>query len=268
MNALIRQIAENGQAGLLYTWVNNAALFIALCYSFWHGKKLGIPFWKDFIILAGAYLGMCVIQIPIQKMLDFFVSTNFLGIENVIGSIVRTFVFFPLFALPIAAALRLKWSLVCDAIAFFPLLKSAFGQLACIFPGCCRGYESVFGIYNPRTGLYHFPMQILETILTLLIFIYLIKQMKDRKYVSNGMLYPEMMTLYGMMRFVCEWLRDNEKLISGCSGISFHAALIFVIGFSVVLYNERKNKKKSTESELIESTDSVLVAETESITPQ
>lgn len=256
MNALIRQIAENGQAGLLYIWVNNAALLIALCYSFWHGKKLGIPFWKNFIILAGVYLGMCVIQIPIQKMLDFFVSTNFLGIKFVVASIVRTFVFFPLFALPLAAALRLKWSLVCDAIAFFPLLKSAVGQLACIFPGCCRGYESVLGIYNPGTGLYHFPVQILETILTLLIFIYLIKQMKDRKYVSNGMLYPEMMTLYGIMRFVCEWLRANEKILFGCSGVSLHAVLIFVIGFSIVLYKEWKNKKESKESELIVEADS------------
>lgn len=251
MEALIRQIAENGQSQFFYSTINSVAFWISFCFSLWHGKKLGIALWKMLIILLVTDQCMGLIQGVINPILDIMKETNFLGIQITIASIVRVFVFVPLIAIPLARIFRLKWSLVCDALAFFPLFTSALGQLACIFPGCCHGYESIFGIYNPRTGLYHFPVQILETILTLAILAYLIYRLHRRAYVSDGMLYPEMMALYGLMRFICEAMRDNEKIFLGCSGVAFHALLLLVLGFSILLHKEKKNKSISIEAEPI-----------------
>lgn len=242
MNALIQQMAELGQSISLYGTINTAAWVLALAYSVWHGKKLGFPLWKVLIILAVAYYGLSAIQSALYSIVKTLKYANFLEMETVVNSIVRAVAFLPLLAIPVALVLRLKWSQVCDVIAFYPLLTSAIGQLACIFPGCCRGYQMTFGIYNVKTGQYHFPVQILETILTLAIFAYLLYQLYRRKYTSNGMLYPEMMTLYGLMRFICEALRDNEKIFFGCSGVSLHALAMFIIGFAILLHKEKKNK--------------------------
>ena len=93
-------------------------------------------------------------------------------------------------------------------------------ETSCIFPGCCAGYPWEHGIYNIKTNSYHFPTQIVETVLTLLIFVYLVSVIKDKKHVSDGSLYPHMMIFYGIMRFVCELLRDNEKILFGVSAVA------------------------------------------------
>ncbi len=248
MNTLIREVAEAGLAMTFYSYINTAASVIAILFSLWHGKKLGIPFWKMLIILFVIERCMGVTQGFIHTVLNAIKESNIFGIETAVNSIVRLFLFLPLFAIPVAWILRLKWSHVCDAIALFPLGTSALGQLACIFPGCCRGYEVSCGIYNIKTGLYHFPVQILETILTLAIFVYLVYMLKRKAYSSDGLLYPRMIILYGIMRFICEALRDNEKIFLGCSAVAIHALAMFVIG-SVILYLETRPKPIPQETE-------------------
>lgn len=257
MNTLIHDIAVLGMSAEVYSIINLCASVIALLFSIWHAKKLGVSLWKIPIILAVAYFGLSLAQSLTYSVAIAMRDAGFLGINIVVNSIVRAFAFLPLLMIPVALILRLKWGLVCDAVAFYPLLTSAIGQLACVFPGCCRGFEAAWGIYNPSTCLHHFPVQILETVLTLAIFTFLQYQLNRRDYRSNGMLYPEMMTLYGIMRFICEALRDNEKIILGCSGVALHATVMFIIGFAIVLYNEIKIKRKvSTEEPFSTDTDS------------
>ena len=84
---------------------------------------------------------------------------------------------------------------------------------------------------------------VIETVLTLAIFFFLLYRLSNRNYKSDGMLYPAMMAFYGIMRFVCECLRDNEKIILGCSGVAIHALIMFVVGFAILFYNEKKTAK-------------------------
>ena len=251
MNYLIQYVIGHGLHNYMYEWVNTAALVIALLYSFWHGKKLGIPFWKMLIILAVVYFGMGYIGSGIWSVVQYVREVHFLGIETATNSIVRLFVFLPLLALPAALVLRLKWGHVCDAIAMFPLLKSCVGQLACIFPGCCRGYAWEYGIYNVKTHANHFPIQIVETCLTLLVFICLLVILQDKKYTSDGSLYPCMMIMYGIMRFSCELLRDNEKIIFEISAIAIHAILITIVGGVWILILFQKKEKDYEELEQV-----------------
>ena len=227
----------------MYGWVNTAATIIALLYCLWHGKKLGVPFWKMAIILAVVYLGSGPLGNAIWSVVEYLREIQFLGITRTVNSIVRLFVFFPLLALIPALILHVKWSLACDAIVMYPLLRSCLAQLACIFPGCCAGYPWEYGIYNIRTHGYHFPTQIVETVLTLLIFVYLLSILKDKHYKSDGSLYPHMMIFYGIMRFVCELLRDNEKILFGVSTVAIHAILIFTVGLIWMLILYRRKEK-------------------------
>jgi prolipoprotein diacylglyceryltransferase len=52
-----------------------------------------------------------------------------------------------------------------------------------------------------------------------------------------------MMILYGIMRFACEILRDNEKILFGISAVAIHAILIFAVGiiWMLILYRYQEN---------------------------
>ena len=243
MNELIQKVAESGLSSAMYGWVNAVAASIALLYCLWHGRKLGVPLWKMAIILAVVYCGSGPVGNLIWSGVEYLREIQFLGITKTVNSIVRLFVFFPLLAIIPALVLRVKCSLACDAIVMYPLLRSCFAQLACIFPGCCKGYVWEHGIYNIKTHSYHFPIQIVETVLTLCIFIYLLIVLKNKRYVSDGTLYPQMMVFYGVMRFACELLRDNEKIFLGISAIAFHALFMIIVG-AVWLYLLSRRKEK------------------------
>ena len=237
MNALIQQVAGQGRSQEIYDLINTAALIIALGYSLWHGKKLGVPLWKMIIILAAVYLGMGYTQSAIWEVLLYISNNKILGIDTAVNSIVRVFIFVPLIGFVFAKILRLKARLVWDATAMFPLLRSAFAQIACIFTGCCAGYPWQWGIYNKRTGQNHFPVPLLETALTLAIFFWLLHRVRKNGWKSDGTLFPRMLFWYGIMRFLCEALRGNEKLLLLCSAIGIHALLLL----------ERKIKTKKLE---------------------
>ena len=243
MNYLIHKFAESGMSSTMYGYVNAVATYIALLCALLLGWRMGVKLWKQVILLAGVYFGMSGALGVIWSLVTYAEQEHFLGITSPVNSIVRVFAFVPLIVLPFALILKVKWSLACDAIVMYPLVRSCLAQIACIFPGCCRGYVWEHGIYNVKTECNHFPTQIVETVLTLLIIIYLLSVIKGKKYVSDGSLYPYMMILYGIMRFACEMLRDNEKILFGISAVAIHAILIFAVGiiWMLILYRYKEN---------------------------
>lgn len=245
MKELIESAYQQGLTHNLYSWINGAGVLIGLAYSLFHGKKLGIKLWKMIIILAIAFGWQVGLQSAFWPILQQIRETHFLGIQTAVNSIVRTFALVPIIAFPLAKIFKYKVGHVCDAIVMLPLLISAIAQLACVFTGCCRGYECAWGIYNVQTNQYHFPTPILETILTLMIFAFLVYCTVKSKFVSEGKLYPTMMIMYGPMRFVCEMLRDNEKIFLGMSAVGVHALIIYLVGsIWIYLIYRKENKLK------------------------
>ena len=245
MNELIKWTYQQGLSYDLYSWINTAGGIVAFLYCLFHGKKFGIKIWKMAIILVVVFFWQIGIQSVIWPVLQYVRDTHFLGINTATNSIVRTFIFVPIIALPLAKIFKYKFGHICDAIVMLPLLKSAIAQIACIFPGCCRGYEFFLGIYNIKTQSYHFPTPLLETLLTLIIFAYLVSRTINKKFVSDGTLYPLMMVLYGMMRFVCEMLRDNEKIFLGINAIGLHAIFICLVGLIALHLIKKKRAKEA-----------------------
>ena len=258
MNELIKTIAEQGESMTYYGLVGDICLIASVLYSLYHGKRYGINLWKMAIIIAVAHYGRIALQNVIWEVLLYIKNEHFLGIHTAVNSIVRIFVFIPLIVWPMAKIFKYKWGHVCDAIAMYLLIWSAIGQIGCIFPGCCAGYEVGWGLYNPITGGYHFPVQLFETFLTLLIIAYLIYHTHKNKFVSDGTLYPTVMVLYGFMRFICELFRNNEKIVLGCSGMGIHAIFMCVVGviWMCVLYR-KEDKKKTPLNEISEVSSNV-----------
>lgn len=245
MSQLIYDAYRGGVSQEVYIILGNVAFVIATICSLLHAWKLGMPFWKAFVIIAALLLGKEGVMGAWNVALQYLKDIGFLGMTEYTASIVRVFAILPLLALLLAPILRLKRRQVSDAMAMLPLLQAALCQVGCMFAGCCGGYECSWGVYVAQSNTYCFPVSLLETALSLTAVGYLLYRTVKRKYVPDGKLYPLMMVLFGILRFVCEMLRDNQKLLLGSSGVGLHAIFMVIVGIVWLLIEHRIEKRKA-----------------------
>ena len=91
----------------------------------------------------------------------------------------------------------------------FPLAL-IFSKLGCFCSGCCHGVECSFGMHNYDTNTVEFPVQLVETSLAVLIFVFI---MLYRKKAKEGTLFPTYLILYSSTRFFSEFFRFEENVI-------------------------------------------------------
>lgn len=233
MNYLIELIAQNNMSKLLYDIFFALGFFSVLLFVFISGRKMNVSSWK--------ILGVVLTVYPLAVLWMFvlyWIETGFFGGNN----IVRVFVYVPLIAYPIARVLKIPYNKVLSMVAFGPIAVQSTSHFGCIFEGCCYGYIQQWGLYNRVTGCLHFPIQPIEAIISLLIILYLLARAKKRNYVPDGLEYPLMLVIFGSTRFLCEFLRDNDKLIWGISNLAFHALFMFVVGVVWIILAKRKKK--------------------------
>lgn len=197
------------------------------------GRKLNIPVKKSVVIVLIVYPTLVLLMFVMA-----WVENGFKAFGD--NNIVRVFVYGPVVAYPVAKLLKLTWKDVCGVLSVGPLAVHAVSHFGCIFAGCCRGYPCSWGLYNVATKDIRFPSQPLEAIIAWLIIFYLWGRAKKNNYKMDGLEYPIMLVLFGGTRFLCEFLRDNEKLWLGCSGLAFHALFMFVVGIIAIAVIRKK----------------------------
>lgn len=125
-------------------------------------------------------------------------------------------------------------------------LHQTVAHIGCVFPGCCRGYPCSWGIWNAKTETLLFPIQWLESIVSLGTFLFVLAYQKKVNYAVDGKVYPLFLILFGITRFLLEFLRDNEKLVLGMSSFALHALAMTIVGtvWLMVLDEKEKQSKK------------------------
>lgn len=212
------------------------ALFLLLL---WLAPKYGITRPKvalaAVLIYVSAYAWMLIL---------FWVESGFKSFGG--QNIVRIFIWLPVFTFLYSKLLKINWRSMCDMVAPCLTLNHGIAHIACIFAGCCYGYEtdSPIGIYNANFDKYLFPIQLVEAAVALAITGYLIYRIVKNKYQTTGDLYPIMLILFGSTRFVLEFFRDNDKILFGISGLALHALLAFVVGAAWLATKKEIDRKK------------------------
>lgn len=163
----------------------------------------------------------------------------------------RGFVFYGSFLLAVPTMLwffrrhKLNPYRMLDIMAITTCLVHMFGRIGCFMAGCCHGIPTsgIFGVTytNPtcsadplNTPLH--PTQLYEAIFIGLVMVYLFYLRSRKKF--NGQLFLTYLFLYGIGRFMLEYLRGDLERGFIIENILSHSQFIalFILAVVVVVY--------------------------------
>lgn len=216
----------------LYFWFHIFGFVAAVIYILIFSRKFEIPLKKSLPLIVLAYVTVYALM-----LLLFYLITGYFGGQNII----RIFIFLPFVVFYYCKALNIPAEKAMDFVSPIPCIIHGISHIGCIFEGCCfSNIQTRFGIYNPVTKTTLFPVQLLETAVALIIAGYFIIKLKRHRYSLSGKAMPEMLILFGVTRFLLEFLRDNEKLFWGISELALWALGAALLGLVWLLIKRRR----------------------------
>ena len=235
---IVVTIYDAGLTNTIYYMFHIAAFISVFLMAQWMGKKVNVSRLKSFLLVLMIY--------PLMYAFMLFYFWMESGFKTFGGQhIVCIFVYAPLLAWVVGKILKIEWKKMCFIIApLFPL-NHTVGHLGCFFAGCCGGYPTNAGFYNPVFKHYYFPIQPIESAVALAIVITIVLLAKKKNYEPHPIFYPLMLVMFGSTRFILEFFRNNEKILFGCSSLSFHALFMALVGAIAIIVIKRKEKKKA-----------------------
>lgn len=172
-----------------------------------------------------------VIEILVIYMVQYYFTINF---NSYFGNLVNTganyfglILFAPLLVVVLCLIIKVDPLAQLDLIAPGYPLALIFVKIACYFGGCCRGIEWENGFYNPISRLIEFPIQLLESAVALVLFVFLFT---CRKKFKKGTVFPIYLIVYSALRFFTEFLRVEPKVFMGLKTYQILCIIGVVVG--------------------------------------
>lgn len=134
---------------------------------------------------------------------------------------------------------RVRLGAYCESVIPCIPLGHAFGRLGCFFAGCCYGmpYEGPFCLSFPKAGISYptFPVQLLEALLNIAAFVYLIHYTRKRRPELHALFHY--LQIYSVCRFVLEFFRGDviRGLAMGISTSQWISVGLFIVSTSLML---------------------------------
>lgn len=187
-------------------------------------------FWVIIISMVSARLTFILLNFNefINSPLSFlFSGSGFVFYGGFIGGLITGIIFLKKKKLPILRIL----DVVSPAIP----LGHSLGRIGCFSYGCCYGKPttSFWGVLFPpdspagMTGLPVIPTQLISSFFLLVIFVILLL-VRDRKIFRGGV-FVTYLFLYGIFRFLIEFIRGDERGFFWIFSISQWLAMGFII---------------------------------------
>lgn len=209
-------------AHTLVQWASLLALGLILA------RKMGIKLWRAALMMVATVYLLSWIN-PFLYWLERGFQGEFRG-----GHLTRSFIFLPLVILLLCYTIRQRADKGLDLMAVVLMLNQSFAHVYCLYVGCttCRGYPMANGggVYNPMTGEYLFPVQLLDGITAFLIFLLMILFLVRRKYDGGGVLFPILLISHGIERFFWDFFRSYEKVWLNLTALQFWAIGSVAVG--------------------------------------
>lgn len=242
INNLLQLAYANDLSLTIYNSTGVVGFFAQLCILLLCRKKYTIRVLKILAVLFVTFGSYFVLNPGVAWAINGFKdwgSANF----------VRIYVYLPLVIWGMSKLLKEKTSIVLDCMAPSIPVYHAMVRIGCIFTGCCYGYPCAWGIWNQRFDYKVFPIQLMETMVLLLIMLLLIRYAQKRNWQTNGRVYPILLMLVGIARFILEFFWDNKKLFWGISELALSAlfaAFVGAIWYYILIRKEKKTAASET----------------------
>ena len=182
----------------------------------------------------------------LHTIVGVFCVKAFAGLENLSNpidagmSLFGALFFLPFFYWAGSKITHRDMALIFDNFCLCVMIALMFVRCNCIVSGCCQGKVI------PNTEML-WPTRQIEIIfwaLVLGLFLY-----KKKQGYTKGIIYPLMLMLYGVFRFIIEFFRDEKSVLGFFHFGHIWAFLAFIIGstiyFSIIEYRticiQRKN---------------------------
>jgi phosphatidylglycerol:prolipoprotein diacylglycerol transferase len=128
-----------------------------------------------------------------------------------------------------------------DLLALYMPLAHAFGRIGCFLNGCCPGKacESILAVNFPGQAQSVYPTQLYSAVMLLIIFIILKRIRLKQSFI--GQISASYLVLYGTIRFLIEFFRDNPVMALGLSLYQFISLVLIISGIIMHLKLKHKN---------------------------
>lgn len=138
---------------------------------------------------------------------------------------------------------RLSFWNIADILTPYIALGYSIARIGCFLNGCCFGKpieKTWYSVY--MHGAYRYPTQLISSLASFIIFLFLVTRSWDDKPGKRFLTY---IILYGIYRFLVEFLRYNSKYIVGLS-ITQWGMLATILITAIILYGKNINWKRRT----------------------
>jgi phosphatidylglycerol:prolipoprotein diacylglycerol transferase len=201
-----------------------AGLYVTrICNNTGHDDNDGIVFLL--IVSIGVFLGGHILysivnyQIIITIIKNISVINSFENFLTAVNLVLGGNVFYGgllggILAAMIILKTRPRYRYLLDIVTPAIPLFHFFGRIGCFLAGCCFGIESAFGftayhsIIEEANGLNRFPVQLLEALVNLVLFV-ILDNFRRKNVFRQNLLYVYLL-FYSVARFFIEFLRGDE----------------------------------------------------------
>ncbi|MFH1061599.1 MAG: prolipoprotein diacylglyceryl transferase [Candidatus Omnitrophota bacterium] len=201
-------------------------------------KVIDLVFWIIVWGLVGARLFYVWLypEVYVQSPLDIFklYKGGLVFYGGLIFGVIAAFINFRNKKLPILKTL--------DILILYLPLAHAFGRIGCFFNGCCSGRPTdlPWGVVFPGEAEMVHPTQLYSAVLLVMIFLGL--NLIRRKQVFFGQIFSAYLILYGLARFIVEFLRINPQVALGLSIYQFISLGLIGLGIFSYFLLKKANK--------------------------
>ena len=113
-------------------------------------------------------------------------------------------------------------------------LSLASFKIASFCSGCCYGIEWEYGLYNAANNRVEFPIQLLELLVAICIFV--VTHIYGKKKHRVGTVFPLYLILYSATRFCTEFLRDDFPRYFGISTYHIQCLIGVIVGVAEMFF--------------------------------
>lgn len=180
-----------------------------------------------------------------------YVFSGFVFYGGLIGGALGVVIYCKQFKLPLKPFMEV-------AAPAIPLMHG-IARIGCLCAGCCYGmeYDGPFAITYPDNSFTHdmagvprFPTQIVETVVNLILFVFLYRMVKKGKS-KNGEALGVYLIVYCVMRFCLEFVR-GDAVRGGFLGLStsqWISMILLPLGIWILMRKSKENATASIEND-------------------